>query len=166
MSYSNTAGHLSVLRGDPILTDIDWEAGHVEPSQTIEDLVTKPNLLHNMNTHDNSHYELYMLLGSLPLHTDFPLWKDTRTLGLIVEADEGSYLTSGPSRIALQPGDVYRIDPNKRHGVFTPGFFVFIARDYPAGKEPEPTQFKTQASAWLREYLDAVKCPYRVCDQT
>ncbi len=71
MSYSKTAGHLSVLRGNPILTDIDWEAGHVEPDQTIEDLVTKPNLLHNMNIHDNNHYELYMLLGSLPLFLTF-----------------------------------------------------------------------------------------------
>ena len=160
MPYSETSGHLSVMRGAPLITDIQWNQ-----SEEFSEVKKRPHILHGVKTQDDRYYELYMLMGSLPLHTDFPLWKETRTLGLIVEAGEDAYLTSGPRRLSLRPGDVYRIDPNKRHGVLTSGFFVFIARDYPAGREPDPYNFKMNANDWLRAYLDAAQYSHQICEQ-
>lgn len=160
MDYDLTSGHLSVQHGQCLITDIQWSIGHLEAQRGIEDLTPAPHMLHGIENLDDG-FELYFVREDLRLHTDLTMWRETTTLGVIIDVDPGAKLSTGRSRIPIVAGDVYRLDPNKRHGAINPGFLAFLARDYRTGQEPAPDVFRMKAYAVLKRHLDHVRCPYR-----
>lgn len=64
-------------------------------------------------------------------------------MGMILECEADFVLTTGRSRVPARAGDVYLLNPFKRHGAETSGFYAFAALDVAPGADMCPERFRT-----------------------
>ena len=130
MKPTRTAGHISIFEGAKLNFN----------NQLIEQKITsKRNVLNGFEDGainilytrywDKGEISIYHVQGKLELHTDIAP-DEEMTMGMILQADNDLILTTGRSHTSAKPGDIFTLDPNKRHGANTNGSLVFAATDY------------------------------------
>lgn len=82
-------------------------------------------------------------------------------MGMILECEADFVLTTGRSRVPARAGDVYLLDPFKRHGAETSGFYAFAALDVRPGGDVCPERFRDRAIVDLLGMLGATGALHR-----
>lgn len=81
-------------------------------------------------------------------------------MGMILECEADFVLTTGRSRVPARAGDVYLLDPFKRHGAETSGFYAFAALDVAPGADMCPERFRDRTISELCGMLRATNTRY------
>jgi hypothetical protein len=137
------------------ITQIDWALLACPLDESFHEFLT-PHLLQGIERRRRWPYsdlEFYVSTGSLPLHVDDLGPENGLIIGMILECADDFELTTGRSRAAAKAGDVYLLEPGRRHGALTEGFYAFAALDVPVGGDVCPERFRKRVVDELRTML-------------
>lgn len=127
LGYIEHVGSISLARHHDQLPPISWEA--VEKETCEQHVGPRKGPLEYMPIPIEGLWASWFVChGRLPLHVD-EVGSDMSTLGLIAVADEDLELNAGGRHVEASPGDMFVLDPARRHGAETKGMLVFGARD-------------------------------------
>lgn len=143
--YTHKAGHIQIAPGAMPISDIDWASVACPPDELFAEFLS-PHLLQGVEARGRwpfTDIEFYLSTGSLPLHVDDLSPPGGLVMGMILECEADFVLTTGRSRVPARAGDVYLLDPFKRHGAETSGFYAFATLDVAPGADMCPERFRT-----------------------
>lgn len=153
-SFDLRAGHIALSHGPMPITGIDWPA-LIRSLNDTDDADLDDHFLYGIEPRGISlRVDFYMMRADLKLHTDLTMHPGMTTLGVIVAADPDLLITTGQNSLPAQAGDVYHLDPTKRHGTRTKGFLAFATQDYLGHQIPPPGEFRAIALTELTKLLD------------
>lgn len=96
------------------------------------------------------HMEYYVCDGRLLQHVD-EVDDGVITMGIVLQGSEDLQLNASGSRIEIGEGDIFALDPKKRHGAETNKSFVFATRDYRLHELPTLEKFRRKTEKDLRK---------------
>lgn len=150
LGFGRKCGHLSLADTPLDVSSVDWDLVSRDWGQTAIDGLSFLPIPIDLKS------SLFICRGRLRLHTDVVDY-GTASVGLITDCAEDFALITHGNRINAAPGDIFILDPHKKHGAETASDFLFLVLDVPIVSLEQANEYARIFKEDLRQIADHQK---------